>query len=109
MRAQGVALAYWRSNSDLTSANGGDGGRVMTMRAIGQVEVESGYQMDGTPPPLCVSGTLHASMRPQDWRGERLWVVGLYPPVTVGTGDHEGKFGSRKRVLLAEVPNFFVE
>jgi hypothetical protein len=43
-------------------------------------------------------------MKPTAWKGERLWVVALYPPVTVVDED---KFAGKKREILAEiVPNF---
>jgi len=44
-------------------------------------------------------------MKPTAWKGERLWVVALYPPVE--TVD-DNKFAAKKREVLAEiVPNFF--
>ena len=53
----------------------------------------------------CQAGALHATMKPQDWKGERLWVVALYPPV-VKVDDN--KFASLKREIIAEIiPNFY--
>ena len=65
---------------------------------IGMVEEETG------PLNPCKAGALHATMNPTKWKGERLWVVALYPPVETVDDD---KFASKKREILAEVPNWF--
>jgi hypothetical protein len=63
------------------------------------VEEESG------PLYPCKAGALHATMSPSKWKGERLWVVALYPPIVTVDDD---KFAAKKREILAEiVPNFF--
>ena len=46
---------------------------------------------------LCV-GTLHATMLPGKWRGERLWIVAMHGEVI---GDDE-KFGCLKREIVGE-------
>jgi hypothetical protein len=57
------------------------------------------------PLVACQAGALHATMNPSKWKGERLWVVALYPPIE--TVD-EDKFASLKREIIAEiVPNFY--
>jgi hypothetical protein len=76
--------------------NGGTG----SARHVGMIEEELG------PLRPCHAGALHATMQPAKWKGERLWVVALYPPVEAVDDD---KFASLKREIIAEiVPNFFV-
>jgi hypothetical protein len=63
------------------------------------IEEESG------PLVPCRRGALHATMSPQKWKGERLWVVALYPPVIHVDDD---KMASLKREIIAEIiPNFY--
>ena len=95
LRADGAVLAFWRSDKDGKPSNGGEG----PARHIGMIEEEPG------PLKPCQRGALHATMTPEQWKGERLWVVALYPPVE--TVD-ENKFASLKREILAEIaPNFY--
>ena len=47
---------------------------------------------------LCDRGTLHATMLPGKWRGERLWIVAMHGEVI---GDDE-KFGCLKREIVGE-------
>lgn len=94
LRADGAVIAFWRSGKDGKPCNGGSG----PPRTIGTVEEDD---MRNGP---CEKGALHATMKPTAWKGERLWVVALYPPVTVVDDD---KFAAKKREILAEiVPNF---
>ena len=95
LKADGAVLAFWRSDKDGRPCNNGYG----PARHIGMVEEE-----DGTRGP-CQAGMLHATMSPSQWKGERLWVVALYPPVTEV---NEDKLASKKREIIAEiVPNFY--
>ncbi len=50
------------------------------------------------PLSLCHQGTLHASLLPPKWQGERLWIVALHGEVV---GDDE-KFGCLEREILGE-------
>jgi hypothetical protein len=54
-----------------------------------------------SPGPLCLCepGTLHATLNPPKWRGERLWIVRLHGEVV---GD-EDKYGCLKREIVCEV------
>jgi len=95
LRKNGAVIAFWRSGPDGKPVNGGSG----PPRTIGMVEEEAG------PLLPCQAGALHATMSPSKWKGERLWVVALYPPVEMVDKD---KFAAKKREILAEiVPNFF--
>jgi hypothetical protein len=62
-------------------------------------------EVDG-PLVLCTAHALHGTLNPAKWKGERLWVVALHEPVEYSESDG-GKYGSLKRTILMEVPNFF--
>jgi hypothetical protein len=94
LREQGAVLAFWRSAKDGTPSNGGDG----PARVIGMIEEKPG------PLRPCQPGALHATMAPHKWKGERLWIVALYPPLEKVDDD---KYAALKREILAEVPNWF--
>jgi hypothetical protein len=94
LREQGAVLAFWRSAKDGTPANGGSG----PARCVGMIE-----EMKGPLHP-CKPGALHATLNPAKWKGERLWIVALYPPVV---HVDEDKCASLKREILAEVRNWF--
>ena len=85
-----VPLAFWRSDAEGNSANGGT---LTVMAAPGVIHRESG------PLTLCESGTLHASLLPPKWKGERVWIVALHGDVI---GDEE-KFGCLEREIIGEV------
>jgi hypothetical protein len=52
------------------------------------------------PLALCHKGTLHGTLNPPAWEGERLWIVAL-----IGEVKSDGeKFGALEREILAEVP-----
>jgi hypothetical protein len=89
LQASGAKLAYWRSDAEGRPSNGGKGEPVKP----GTVHEEEG------PLRLCAPGTLHATLRPHKWQGERLWVVALHGEVIGG----ENKFGALKREILGEV------
>jgi len=44
-------------------------------------------------------GALHATFRPDKWKGSRLWVVALHGDVAFA----EHKLGALKREILAEI------
>ena len=89
----GVELAFWKSNKDGTPSNGGSG----TPAYVGKVEQVKG------PLKLCSKNALHGTLTPSLWKGERLWIVALYPPVAFD----EDKCGSLKREILMEAPFCF--
>lgn len=92
LRDAGIVVAFWRSDGEGKPCNSGTGGP----RHVGMIEQEKG------PLVACQSGALHGTMNPDQWQGERLWAVGLYPPVV----EKDGKFASLKREILAEITNF---
>jgi hypothetical protein len=83
-----VRFAYWRSNENGLPANGGKG----TKAEPGVIHKESG------PLRLCERGTLHATLIPPKWKGERWWIVALHGEVI---GDDE-KFGCLEREIIGE-------
>ena len=86
---KGATLAYWRSGADGRPCNGGSGDPVKP----GDVQ-----EIEG-PLEICTKHALHGTLNPENWNGERLWVVALYPPVQ-SDGD---KLGSLKREILCEI------
>src|SRR3989304_319571 len=84
----GAILAYWRSHADGTPANGGGG----TKARVGLVEEISG------PLAICTKNALHGTLDPPKWRGDRLWIIALYPPWQF-QGD---KVASLKREFIAD-------
>jgi hypothetical protein len=50
------------------------------------------------PLNLCNAGTLHATLLPPKWKGERWWVVAMIGEVV---GDEE-KYGALKREIIGE-------
>ena len=85
---KGIKLAYWRSTADGRPANGGSADPVQA----GTVHEEKG------PLNLCHRGTLHATLIPPKWKGERWWIVALHGEVI---GDDE-KMGCLKREVIGE-------
>jgi hypothetical protein len=51
------------------------------------------------PLQLCGPGALHATMNPDKWKGDRLWLVALHGEVQF----QDDKVGALKREILAEV------
>ena len=88
LQKAGVKLAYWRSTAEGRPANGGSAPPVQP----GTVHKESG------PLNLCHRGTLHATLIPTKWRGERWWIVALHGEVV---GDDE-KMGCLEREVIGE-------
>lgn len=86
----GAILAFWWSDKDGRPCNSGTGGP----RKVGMIEEEKG------PLVPCQKGALHATLDPNKWRGERIWVVAMYPPLEHVDSD---KIASLKREILAEV------
>ena len=84
-------LALWKSDKNGQACNGG---RKDFTAAVGLVqEIER-------PLALCGSGALHATLNPEKWQGERMWLVALHGEVIVDGN----KVGALKREFLAEVP-----
>jgi len=89
LEALGARIAYWWSDANGLPCNGG---ARIAPAAPGVVHEVRG------PLNLCHSNTLHATMLPGKWKGERLWIVALHGEVI---GDDE-KFGCLKREIIGE-------
>ena len=88
-----TAIGYWRSNADGLPANY-NGKHGLKPAAPGDMQEVAG------PLEVASSRALHATLDPQKWKGERLWIVALYGDVVQG----EDKMGALKREILAELP-----
>lgn len=66
----------------------------ITVASVGLVQ-----EIDG-PLQLCGNRALHATLMPEAWQGERMWIVALHGEVIVDSN----KVGALKREFLAEVP-----
>jgi hypothetical protein len=88
-KAAGATIAFWRSSRQGLPSNGG-----------GKIEAAAPGVIHTAPGPLrlCNRGTLHATLLPPKWEGERYWIVALHGEVI---GDEE-KFGCLKREILGE-------
>ena len=82
-------IAIWRSDANGQPANNG-----------GKIEAAAPGVVHTSPGPLnlCNKGTLHATLIPPKWEGERWWVVALHGEVV---GDDE-KYGCLKREIIGE-------
>ena len=88
-KASGATIAFWRSSKNGLPSNGG-----------GKIEAAAPGVVHTSPGPLqlCNRGTLHATLIPPKWNGERYWIVALHGEVI---GDDE-KFGCLKREIIGE-------
>ena len=89
LEASGVQLAFWRSDAAGQAVNNG---QLSTLAATGITHTDRG------PLILCCAGTLHATMLPPRWKGERLWIVALHGQVI---GNYE-KYGCLEREIIGE-------
>ena len=89
LRKEGATIAFWRSDKNGQPAN--NGGQIEAA-APGVIHTASG------PLNLCNRGTLHATLLPPKWKGERWWIVALTGEVI---GDEE-KYGALSREILGE-------
>ena len=82
-------IAFWRSDKEGQPSNNG-----------GKIEAAAPGIIHTAPGPinLCNKGTLHATLSPPKWKGERWWVVALHGEVV---GDDE-KYGCLKREIIGE-------
>ena len=82
-------LALWWSDKNRKPTNGGSSKAIQ----VGDVQEVQG------PLELCGQRALHATLKPEKWKGDRLWLVALYGKVL-----HDGdKCGALKREILAEI------
>ena len=83
-------LAFWKSDKNGYPSNGG------TIRS----GVVPGLEQTVNPPlTLCGPHALHATLNPDKWRGDRLWLVELQGEVLFD----DDKCGALKRTILAEI------
>ena len=82
-------IAFWRSDKEGQPSNNG-----------GKIEAAAPGIIHTAPGPinLCNKGTLHATLIPPKWKGERWWVVALHGEVV---GNDE-KYGCLKREIIGE-------
>jgi hypothetical protein len=82
-------IAFWRSDENGMPANGG---QTIKPASPGVVHTAQG------PLTLCAAGTLHATLTPIKWVGDRWWIVALVGEVI---GDDE-KLGCLHREIIGE-------
>jgi hypothetical protein len=88
LQREGAQIAYWRSDKQGRACNGGTNKPV----TAGTIETATG------PLRCCGAGTLHATLLPPKWEGERWWIVAMHGEV-VRDGD---KLGALKREIIGE-------
>ena len=88
---EGAVIAFWLSDEKGKPCNGGLGVPVMP----GHVDEESG------PLKLCSCGTVHATLLPQKWKGDRWWIVALIGEVA----SDDDKYGGLRREVIGEALN----
>jgi hypothetical protein len=86
------AIAYWLSDAQGQPTNYA-GATTVELARVGLVQCVAG------PLRLCSAQALHATLEPEKWKGERLWVVALRGEVQ---WDDE-KLGALEREIIAEV------
>jgi hypothetical protein len=89
LRRDGAKIAFWRSDDRGRPSNGG---KKIEAAAPGVVHTAPG------PLNLCNPDTLHATLFPPKWKGERWWIVALIGEVI---GD-ETKYGTLRREIIGE-------
>ena len=89
LQTAGVTLAFWRSDANGQPTN--NGGRIEAA-APGVVHIAPG------PLQVCRNGTLHATVDPSRWKGERWWIVAMHGEVQWD----DDKCGALKREILGE-------
>jgi hypothetical protein len=89
LEKSGAKICYWRSNQKGLPSNGG-----------GKIEAAAPGVIHKSIGPLetCKKGTLHATLIPSKWKGERVWIVALKGEVV---GDDE-KYGCLEREIIGE-------
>ena len=83
-------LALWKSTASGGAANGG---KMLQIAAPGMIQEIKG------PLRLCGSGALHATLQPEKWKGDRVWLVALHGEVL----HRDDKCGALKREIICEV------
>jgi hypothetical protein len=89
LREQGATIAFWRSDAKGQPANNG-----------GKIEAAQPGVVHTAPGPLhvCRRGTLHATLVPPKWNGERWWIVAMKGEVRWD----DDKCGALEREIIGE-------
>src|SRR5882672_8466264 len=82
-------IAFWKSDKNGKPCNGGNG----TVAKVGLRESIQG------PLRICTKRGLHATMKPDKWQGERLWLVALHGDIQ----REDDKAAALEREFLCEV------
>ena len=85
-------IAFWKSDRNGFPCNGGD--PLSSPAAPGVL-----HEIPG-PLIICTNQALHATMHPEKWKGERLWVVALYGEVQW----KDDKSAALRREIIGEIP-----
>jgi hypothetical protein len=91
-----VSFGYWRSDKKGRPSNHDHDSKCgpnCTPVSAGVVQEIPG------PLEICTRRALHATLNPEKWQGERLWLVALFGEVQTS----DDKLGALKREILAEV------
>jgi hypothetical protein len=89
LRREKATIAFWLSDKDGHAANGG---KKIAPAAPGIVHTAPG------PLNLCNAGTLHATVIPPKWKGERWWIVALIGETKID----DDKIGALRREIIGE-------
>jgi hypothetical protein len=89
LRKEGAVIAFWRSDEYGQPSNNG-----------GKIEPAAPGIVHMSPGPLsvCSRGTLHATVVPPKWKGERWWIVAMIGKVAWD----DDKCGALKREIIGE-------
>lgn len=85
-----VFFAYWKSDKYGFPANGGTSAR---LAHPGMIEEVIG------PLKICTQNALHATMQPESWKGERIWLVAMYGELFF----EDDVIGALKREIICEL------
>ncbi len=88
LRKEGATIAFWRSNESGLPSNGGG---AIEPAASGVI-----HTVTGPLPEDCGRGGLHATLQPQEWTGNRWWIVAL---IGETRGDSEKWWALRREII----------
>ena len=90
LRNSGAFLGFWKSSKDGKPSNGGQSYDAARHGLIQEVQ---------GPLKICSANALHATLQPDKWSGERLWIVALLGDVQI----QEDKAGALRREIIGEI------
>jgi len=85
-----VTFGFWKSDKNGLPSNGGEWREPARSGLVQEVK---------GPLEICTRRALHATVQPEKWEGERVWLVALFGE----TQRKEDKMGALKREILGEV------